>query len=56
VIEKSPAVGLLDADLVGAGAGTLIIGTLLIPLFGIQAAVIILILIKIASTMVILRS
>ena len=54
--EKSPAVGLFAADLVGAGAGTLAIGTLLIPLFGIQAAVIVLILIKIASTMVILRS
>ncbi len=56
MIEKSPAVSLFAADLVGAGAGTLIIGTLLIPLFGIQAAVIALILMMIASTMVILRS
>lgn len=53
--EKSPAAGLFAADLVGAGAGTLAIGTLLIPLLGIQAAIIGLILIKTASTMVILR-
>ncbi|NVL92540.1 MAG: hypothetical protein HWN71_05825 [Desulfobacterales bacterium] len=54
--EKSPAAGLFAADLVGAGAGTLAIGTLLIPLLGIQAAIIALILIKAASTMLILRA
>jgi spermidine synthase len=53
--EKSPAAGLFAADLVGAGAGTLAIGTLLIPLFGIQAAIIAMILIKTVSTIVILR-
>jgi len=53
--ENSPAAGLFAADLVGAGAGTLAIGTLLIPLLGIQAAIIALILIKTASTIVILR-
>ena len=53
--EKSPAAGLFAADLVGAGAGTLAIGTLLIPLLGIQAAIIALIFIKIASTFVILK-
>ena len=53
--EESPAAGLFAADLVGAGAGTLAIGTLVIPLFGIQAAIIALILIKTASTMVILK-
>jgi spermidine synthase len=53
--EKSPAAGLFAADLVGAGAGTLAIGTLLIPLLGIQAAIIALILIKTASTIVILK-
>jgi spermidine synthase len=37
--ERSPAAGLFAADLVGAGAGTLAIGTLLIPLLGVQAAV-----------------
>ncbi|TET53560.1 MAG: hypothetical protein E3J53_01970, partial [Desulfobacteraceae bacterium] len=46
--ERSPAAGLFAADLVGAGAGTLAIGTLLIPLFGVQAAIIGLILIKAA--------
>jgi hypothetical protein len=53
--EKSPAAGLFAADLVGAGAGTLAIGTLLIPLLGIQAAIVALILIKTASTFVILK-
>ncbi len=53
--EKSPAAGLFAADLVGAGAGTLAIVTLLIPLLGIQAAIIALILIKTASTIAILR-
>ena len=53
--EQSPAAGLFAADLVGAGAGTLAIGTLLIPLFGIQAAVVALILIKTISTLVILK-
>jgi spermidine synthase len=53
--EKSPAAGLFAADLVGAGAGTLAIGTLLIPLLGIQVAIIALILVKTASTIVILK-
>lgn len=53
--EKSPAAGLFAADLVGAGAGTLAIGTLLIPLFGIQAAILALILIKMVSTILILK-
>jgi spermidine synthase len=53
--EYSPAAGLFAADLVGAGAGTLAIGTLLIPLLGIQAAVAALILLKAASTVVLLK-
>ena len=53
--ERSPAAGLFAADLIGAGAGTLAIGTLLIPLFGIQAAIIAMILIKIVSMIVILK-
>ena len=53
--ERSPAAGLFAADLVGAGAGTLAIGTLLIPLLGVQASVAALILIKVASTVVILK-
>jgi len=53
--EESPAAGLFAADLVGAGAGTLAIGTLLIPLLGIQTAILALILIKTASAVVILK-
>ncbi len=53
--KRSPAAGLFAADLVGAGAGTLAVGTLLIPLFGIHAAIIALILIKTVSTIVILK-
>jgi len=53
--ERSPAAGLLAADLVGAGTGTLAIGTLLIPLLGIQAAIVALILLKAASTAVLLK-
>jgi spermidine synthase len=54
--ERSPAAGLFAADLVGAGIGTLVIGTLLIPLWGVQIAVILLILLKAASTAVLLKS
>jgi spermidine synthase len=53
--ESSPAAGLFAADLAGAGAGTLAIGTLVIPLLGIQAAVAALILLKVASTVVLLK-
>jgi spermidine synthase len=53
--EHSPAAGLFAADLVGAGIGTLAIGTLLIPLLGIQAAIMALILLKAASTAVLLK-
>lgn len=53
--DKSPAGVLLAADLVGAGAGTLAIGTLLIPLLGIQAAIVALILIKASSAVVVFR-
>jgi spermidine synthase len=52
--EKSPAAGCLAADLTGAGVGTLATGTLLIPLWGIQSAIIFLILVKISSNIVIL--
>jgi spermidine synthase len=51
--EKSPVAGCLAADLTGAGIGTLATGTLLIPLWGIQSAIIFLILIKISSNIVI---
>jgi spermidine synthase len=47
--KESPAAGCLAADLAGAAVGTLITGTILIPLRGIEAAVIFLIIIKISS-------
>jgi len=49
--EKSPAAGCLAADLCGAAVGTLVIGTVLIPLWGIRFAVVFLILVKISSIM-----
>ena len=52
--EKSPAAGCLAADLTGAAAGTIVMGTLLIPLWGIRLAIIFLILIKISSNIVLL--
>jgi spermidine synthase len=52
--RNSPAAGLLAADMYGASVGTLATGTLLIPLFGIQFAVIFLILMKVSSSLVIL--
>ena len=52
--ESSPAAGCLAADLCGAAAGTLAIGTVLIPLCGIRVAVIFLILIKISSMVLIM--
>jgi len=52
--EESPAAGCLAADLAGAAVGTVMTGTLLIPLFGIRTAIIFLILIKISSNMLVL--
>ena len=52
--KASPAAGLIAADLSGASLGTLLIGTILIPLWGIRFAVIFLILVKITSSMIIL--
>ena len=54
--RQSPAAGCLAADLCGAAVGTLATGTLLIPLWGIQSAIIFLILLKISSNMVMLFS
>ncbi|MFC1823080.1 spermidine synthase [Thermodesulfobacteriota bacterium] len=50
--EKSPAAGCLAADLTGAAVGTLAIGTIVIPLWGVQTAIIFLILIKISSNII----
>ena len=54
--RQSPAAGCLAADLAGAAVGTLVVGTLLIPLWGIQSAIIFLIFVKISSNMIILFS
>ena len=53
--HKSPASFLFSADLIGAAFGTLVVGVLLIPFLGIQAAVIALILIKTTSSVFILK-
>jgi spermidine synthase len=54
--RQSPAAGCLAADLTGAAVGTLVVGTLLIPLWGIQSGIIFLMLVKISSNMIILFS
>lgn len=52
--RNSPVAGLLAADLTGAALGILLIGSLIIPLMGLQAAVIFLALVKISSGMILL--
>jgi spermidine synthase len=52
--KESPAAGCLAADFTGAAVGTLATGTLLIPLLGIQLAIIFLILVKISSNIMVL--
>ena len=52
--KMSPAAGCLAADLAGAAVGTLAVGTLLIPLWGVRSAIVFLLLIKISSGMIIL--
>jgi spermidine synthase len=52
--EKSPAAGCLAADLCGAAVGTLVTGTVLIPLWGMRFAVVFLILVKISSIVLIM--
>lgn len=51
--RSSPAAGCLAADLCGASVGTLVTGTILIPLWGIQSALIFLILVKISSGIIV---
>ncbi len=48
--QESPASGCLAADLAGAAVGTLLTGTILIPLWGIKTAIVFLILVKISSS------
>ena len=52
--KSSPAASCLAADLVGASVGTILTGAILIPLWGIQVAVIFLILVKVSSSIIIL--
>ena len=52
--KTSPAAGCLAADLAGAAVGTLLVGTIFIPLLGIQSAIIFLICVKISSSMIML--
>lgn len=54
--KESPAAGCLAADLAGAAVGTLVTGTILIPLWGIQTAVVFLILVKLSSSAVVVFS
>ena len=52
--KESPAAGCLAADFTGAAVGTLATGAILIPLLGIQTAIIFLILVKISSNIIVL--
>ena len=52
--KESPAAGCLAADFTGAAVGTLATGAILIPLLGIQTAIIFLILVKISSNILVL--
>ncbi len=52
--KESPAAGCLAADFAGAALGTLATGAILIPLVGIQMAIIFLILVKISSNIIVL--
>ncbi len=52
--DRSPAASCLAADLTGAAVGTLVVGAILIPLLGLQAAAVVLILVKILSNMTLL--
>jgi spermidine synthase len=52
--DRSPAAGCLAADMMGAAIGTLVVGAILIPLMGLQAATIALVVIKVSSNVIIL--
>ncbi|OQY48276.1 MAG: hypothetical protein B6240_04885 [Desulfobacteraceae bacterium 4572_87] len=51
---QSPAAGCLAADLCGAAVGALVVGTLLIPLWGVAVAVFLLMLVKISSALLLM--
>jgi spermidine synthase len=52
--KQSPAAGCIAADLAGAAIGTLVVGTLLIPFWGVQSAIFFLLSIKLLSSMIIM--
>ena len=52
--DRSPAAGCLAADLCGAAVGALVVGTLVIPLWGVGMAVLLLIMVKASSGLVLL--
>lgn len=54
--KKRPAAGCLAADLAGAALGTFSVGALLIPLKGLQSAILFLVFIKISSLIIVLLS
>ncbi len=54
--DQSPAAGCLAADLCGAAVGGLVVGTLLIPLWGLETALLLLILVKASSSLLFLFS
>ena len=53
--ENSPIAGCLAADLVGASVGTLLIGMLVIPLWGIRIAILFLAVVKLSSLLLVWR-
>jgi spermidine synthase len=53
---SQPIARCLAADFAGAAVGTIIVGSFLIPSFGIQAAIVFLILIKLSSSVILLLS
>ena len=53
--ERSPAAGCLASDLAGAAVGTLLVGAVLIPMWGIAPAALALILCKGATTMLLCK-
>jgi len=53
--KGSPAAGCLAADLCGASLGTVIVGTMLVPFYGVRSALAFLIIVKISSMIIINR-
>ena len=54
--DHSPAAGCLAADLAGAAVGTFLVGTILVPMWGMAFAAVVLILCKGGTTMFLFRS